>query len=76
MQPGDVFLHLSCKGCGLLHFLQAASEHKIEVSLIATPDMGIHFPGCGLPKDLMQDKELYQDVISVFETHETVNLSR
>ena len=27
-------------------------------------------------KDLLQDKELYQDVISVFETQETINLSR
>ena len=27
-------------------------------------------------KDLLQDKELYQDVISVFETQENINLSR
>ena len=27
-------------------------------------------------KDLLQDKELYQDVISVFETQETINISR
>ena len=27
-------------------------------------------------KDLLQDKGLYQDVISVFETQETINLSR
>ena len=27
-------------------------------------------------EDLLQDKELYQDVISVFETQETINLSR
>ena len=27
-------------------------------------------------EDLLQDKELYQDVISAFETQETINLSR
>ena len=27
-------------------------------------------------EDLLQDKELYQDVINVFETEETINLSR
>ena len=27
-------------------------------------------------QDLLQDKELYQDVISVFETQENINLSR
>ena len=27
-------------------------------------------------EDLIKDKELYQDVISVFETQETINLSR
>ena len=27
-------------------------------------------------KDLVKDAELYQDVISVFETQETINLSR
>ena len=27
-------------------------------------------------EDLLQNKELYQDVISVFETQETINLSR
>jgi len=27
-------------------------------------------------EDLIQNKELYQDVISVFETQETINLSR
>ena len=27
-------------------------------------------------EDLLQDKELYQDVISVFETQETINISR
>ena len=27
-------------------------------------------------EDLLQDKGLYQDVISVFETQETINLSR
>ena len=27
-------------------------------------------------EDLLQDKELYQDIISVFETQETINLSR
>ena len=27
-------------------------------------------------EDLLQDKELYQDVISVFETQENINLSR
>ena len=43
---------------GLLHFLQAASDHKVEVGLIATPDVGIHFPGGGLPKDLMQNKDI------------------
>ncbi len=27
-------------------------------------------------EDLLQDKELYQDVISVFEIQETINLSK
>ena len=27
-------------------------------------------------QDLLQDKQLYQDVISIFETQETINLSK
>ena len=27
-------------------------------------------------EDLLEDKELYQDIITVFETQETINLSR
>ncbi|MGZ3697574.1 MAG: hypothetical protein ACXVCH_05730 [Bdellovibrionota bacterium] len=41
----------------LTKFLQAASERKMTVSLILTPEVGVHFPNSGLPKDVISRKD-------------------
>lgn len=41
----------------LFRFLQAASERKMSVALILTPEVGIHYPNSGLPKDLLSKSE-------------------
>ena len=43
--------------------------------MIITNDYSKHFVVLN-EEDLLQDKELYQDVINVFETEEIINLSR
>src|SRR5262245_15393775 len=40
----------------LVRFLQAISDRKMTVDLILTPEVGVHFPNSGLPKDLMTSK--------------------
>ena len=37
----------------LLKFLNSVSDRRMTVSLILTPEVGIHFPNAGVPKDLM-----------------------
>jgi len=37
----------------LPRFIQALSERKMTVSLIVTPELGVHFASSGLPKDVM-----------------------
>lgn len=37
----------------LPRFIQALSERKMTVSLIVTPELGVHFTSSGLPKDVM-----------------------
>jgi hypothetical protein len=41
----------------LTRFLQAAAERKLTVSLILTPEVGVHFANSGLPKDLFSKPE-------------------
>lgn len=41
----------------LLKFLQAAADRKISVSLILSPEVGVHYPHSGLPKDLVGKTE-------------------
>ena len=41
----------------LTRFLQAAAERKLPVYLILSPEVGIHYPFSGLPKDIMRKKE-------------------
>jgi len=41
----------------LTRFLQAAAERKLNVYLILSPEVGIHYPLSGLPKDVMRKKE-------------------
>lgn len=41
----------------LTRFLQAACERQMQVSLIVTPELGIHYPNSGLPKDLLAKTE-------------------
>lgn len=36
----------------LSRFLQAVSEREMSVSLIASPEVGVHYPNSGLPKDI------------------------
>lgn len=42
----------------LLRFLQAASERNIPVSLIVSPEMGVHYAYSGIPKDLALSPEV------------------
>lgn len=37
----------------LSRFLQAVADRKMTVSLIVTPELGVHFTSSGLPKDVM-----------------------
>lgn len=37
----------------LTRFLQAVADRKMTVSLIVTPELGVHFTSSGLPKDVM-----------------------
>ncbi|MEK6707059.1 MAG: hypothetical protein AABZ06_14875 [Bdellovibrionota bacterium] len=39
----------------LVRFLQAATERNMTVSLVLTPELGLHYPNSGLPKDLISD---------------------
>lgn len=39
----------------LLRFLQAATERSMKVTLIVTPEVGVHTAYSGLPKDLLKD---------------------
>lgn len=41
----------------LTRFLQAASEHRVRVQLILSPELGIHYGYSGFPKDLMGKRE-------------------
>ena len=41
----------------LSRFLQAASDRRMTVSLIVTPEVGVHFPNSGFPKDIVAKKE-------------------
>ncbi|OFZ19772.1 MAG: hypothetical protein A2X94_17000 [Bdellovibrionales bacterium GWB1_55_8] len=46
----------------LPRFLLAAAERKLEVSLIVSPEVGVHYPNSGMPRDLLSKKEdLAQD---------------
>lgn len=42
----------------LTRLLLAASEKKVTVSLILTPEVGVHFPFSGLPKDIVLRQEI------------------
>jgi hypothetical protein len=37
----------------LVRFLQSVSDRKMTVSLILTPEVGVHYPNSGLPKDVI-----------------------
>jgi hypothetical protein len=37
----------------LVRFLQSVSDRKMTVDLILTPELGVHYPNSGMPKDLM-----------------------
>ncbi|MCM2278219.1 MAG: DUF4350 domain-containing protein [Oligoflexia bacterium] len=41
----------------LTRFLLAAAERKMTLSLILTPEVGIHYPYSGLPKDIVMKPE-------------------
>lgn len=36
----------------LVRFLQAIAERKMKVSLILSPELGVHYPNSGIPKDI------------------------
>ncbi len=36
----------------LVRFLQAIAERKMKVSLILSPEVGVHYPNSGIPKDI------------------------
>jgi len=42
---------------GLTRFLQAISDRRMTISLILTPEVGVHYPNSGLPKDVIARKE-------------------
>src|SRR5262249_7869077 len=60
----------------LVRFLQAASDRKMAVDLILTPELGVHYPNSGLPKDLMAAKASGQDNLAAHagEGHVDVTL--
>lgn len=41
----------------LPRFLQAARDRRLTVSLILTPELGVHYPYSGLPKDIFSQSE-------------------
>jgi len=41
----------------LTRFLQAAAEKRMSVHLILSPEVGVHYPYSGLPKDVVSKKE-------------------
>jgi hypothetical protein len=41
----------------LARFLQAVSDRRMTVSLIITPEVGVHYPNSGFPKDIVQRKD-------------------
>ncbi|MDR3606476.1 MAG: hypothetical protein P4M08_03745 [Oligoflexia bacterium] len=41
----------------LVRFLQGISERNMTVSLIVSPEVGIHYPNSGLPKDILGKTE-------------------
>lgn len=41
----------------LARFLQSAAERKMHVSLILTPEVGVHYFNSGLPKDILTKPE-------------------
>ena len=41
----------------LIRFLQAAAERHIRVWLILSPEVGVHYPNSGLPKDLIKQNQ-------------------
>lgn len=45
----------------LVRFLQAAAERRMTVSLIVTPEVGIHYPNSGLPKDVVSKADAKGD---------------
>lgn len=42
---------------GLSRFLQAAAERHLPVSLVVTPELGVHYTNSGIPKDLLSNPE-------------------
>ena len=45
----------------LVRFLQATADRKMTVDLILTPEVGVHYPNSGVPKDLMAPKAASND---------------
>jgi len=41
----------------LPRFLQAVAERKMTLSLILTPEVGVHYPNSGFPKDVISRQE-------------------
>src|SRR4051812_42126112 len=41
----------------LTRLLQAAAERRMNVHLILSPEVGVHYPNSGLPKDIVSNKE-------------------
>jgi hypothetical protein len=41
----------------LTRFLQAVAERNMQVDLILSPEVGVHYPNSGLPKDLVAKKD-------------------
>ncbi len=42
----------------LARFLSAVAERKLTLSLVLTPEVGVPFPGSGIPRDLLANPEL------------------
>src|SRR6478672_4792632 len=41
----------------LTRLLQAVSERRMSVSLILSPELGMHYANSGLPKDVVSNKD-------------------
>lgn len=41
----------------LLRFLQLAADHHIHVTLLISPELGVHFPNSGIPKDILKNTD-------------------